>query len=32
VPATDAQVLDTSELDVEAAFAAAVAIVEAARR
>ncbi|MGD9846814.1 MAG: (d)CMP kinase [Variibacter sp.] len=31
-PAQDAHVLDTSELDVEAAFAAAVAIVEAARR
>jgi cytidylate kinase len=32
VPAKDAHVLDTSDLDVEAAFAAAVAIVEAARR
>jgi cytidylate kinase len=31
VPAKDAHVLDTSDLDVEAAFAAAVAIVEAAR-
>jgi cytidylate kinase len=32
VPAADAHVLDTSALDVEAAFAAAVAIVEAAWR
>jgi cytidylate kinase len=32
VPAKDAHVLDTSDLDVEAAFTAAVAIVEAARR
>lgn len=32
VPAKDAHVLDTSDLDVEAAFAAAVAIVERARR
>jgi len=31
-PAPDAQVLDTSDLDIEAAFRAAIAIVEAARR
>jgi cytidylate kinase len=30
-PAPDAQVLDTSDLDIEAAFRAAIAIVEAAR-
>ncbi|MGE0751522.1 MAG: (d)CMP kinase [Variibacter sp.] len=32
VPAADAHVLDTSDLDVESVFAAAVAIVQAARR